>query len=420
MIGPGASTLRPRGLATAARAPALVAAVLLGACDRSEGPADGLVTRDSAGVTILESRGPAWSGGESWSVAVEPSLSIGVVDGEPAYQLARVRGAATASDGRIVVANGGSLEVRVYDSTGRHLTSFGGPGEGPGEFRSFGSLILLGDTVAVFDHVAQRLTRFDLEGNMLRTTPFESTDDPVHPLRMYALGGPVAGGFAMLVRAFPADMRPEPVVYWDTLPTLRYARDGTLVDTIGEFAGMDTYSTPRRAGLVTFGRVSSGHVHDGLLYQTDGGRYEVRVHDPERGLVRILRALEEPRPVTDERLADYRAAIGESSTDAEERRQAEEAFDEAMASRPRRETLPWIAGIVVDAHGHVWVREYQPRFDRTPRRWGVFEVDGRWLGRVRMPAGFTPTEIGPEHLLGVARDELGVEYVRRYALRRGA
>lgn len=396
----------------------LVAA--LGGCEPG-GDAEGSVaTRDSAGVTIVESREPVWSEGEGWTVVVEPSASIGVVDGEAVYQLDRVREVATDPNGRIVVANGGSSEIRVYDPSGRHLGSFGGPGEGPGEFRSMGSMLLLGDTVVVFDEAAQRLTYFDLSGERIGTTSFEPTGDPIHPLRMYAVGGAVEAGFAMLVRAFPADMRPEPVTYRDTLPTLRYSRDGALVDTIGEFAGMDTHSTPRRSGSVTFARYSSAEVHQGLLYMTDGGTYEVRVYEPGEGLVRILRALVEPRPVTDELLAGYRATIAELVQDAEERRRAVASFDERMATWPRRETLPWISGIVVDSHDHVWVGEYQPRFDRSPPTWGVFDAEGLWLGRVEMPAGFTPTEIGPDYVVGITRDEFGVEYVRRHRLRRSA
>lgn len=204
---------------------AAVVAALAG-CEPGAPPEAGTASRDSADVVIVESESPAWDDGEAWSVAADPSVSIGVVDGEAAYQLDRVRAVASAPDGRIVVANAGSSEIRVYDSAGQHLVSFGGTGEGPGEFRRVGSMVLLGDTVAVFDEAAQRLTTFDLSGALIGTTTFEPTGDPIHPLRMYAIGGAVPGGLAMLARAFPADMRPEPVTYWDTLPTLRYSRTG--------------------------------------------------------------------------------------------------------------------------------------------------------------------------------------------------
>jgi len=41
---------------------------------------------------------------------------------------------ARLSDGRIMVGNRGSSEVRMFDAVGNHLVSWGGEGEGPGEF----------------------------------------------------------------------------------------------------------------------------------------------------------------------------------------------------------------------------------------------------------------------------------------------
>lgn len=101
--------------------------------------------------------------------------------------------------------------------------------------------------------------------------------------------------------------------------------------------------------------------------------------------------------------------------DPERRRELEEH----LASWPHAEMLPWISAILVDRGGRVWAREYRPPFDPSPVAWGVFDAGGRWLGRVEMPAAFRPTEIGPDFVLGIERDELGVEYVRRYELRRG-
>ena len=38
------------------------------------------------------------------------------------------------SDGRIVVANQGTYELRVFNPSGIHFDTWGGEGEGPGEF----------------------------------------------------------------------------------------------------------------------------------------------------------------------------------------------------------------------------------------------------------------------------------------------
>jgi hypothetical protein len=46
----------------------------------------------------------------------------------------------------------------------------------------------------------------------------------------------------------------------------------------------------------------------------------------------------------------------------------------------------------------------------------VFDPDGRYLGPVELPARLRVTDIGDRTLLGVWRDEYGVESVRRYAI----
>jgi hypothetical protein len=46
----------------------------------------------------------------------------------------------------------------------------------------------------------------------------------------------------------------------------------------------------------------------------------------------------------------------------------------------------------------------------------VFGPEGRWLGLARSPKGVQPLEIGADYLLGLRRDDLGVEHVELYDL----
>ncbi len=389
----------------------LFAPAALAACT-FDGGSPRYTVRDSAGVTIVETRTGTWGDGDGWTVAPRPNLRIGVVDGDPRYQFDRVLLAARATDGRIVVADGGSQEIRVFDPDGGHLVSMGGEGDGPGEFRSMNDAVLIGDTIGVFDGALGRVSHFDLSGALLGSIRIQPTGDPIHPLRLYRLGGAAGDRLVLVVQAYPADMRPEPVTYWDSIPTLLYGADGTLRDTVGEFAGMDTHSTPERAGSVAFARFSSSFVQGGLLYMTDGGRYEVRVYDLDTGLTRILRVLKEPRPVTPAVFEDYIRRALEGARDGALRRDVRESIERW----PHAETLPWIADLVVDDAGRVWAREYKDRFDRSLPRWGVFDEDGGWLGVVEVPEGFTPHQIDGRQLIGVRRDGLGVEYVELYEI----
>ena len=105
-----------------------------------------------------------------WVVAPEPLISVGGADEREDYQLFRVAGATRLSDGRFVVANGGSSELRYYSPEGQHLLSVGGEGDGPGELRGIMEIeALQGDTLMVLSF-RPGLTWFDPDGEFIKST----------------------------------------------------------------------------------------------------------------------------------------------------------------------------------------------------------------------------------------------------------
>lgn len=99
----------------------VLAASVVAACGAGDRADTAPVVRDSAGITIVENSAPAWRPGEGWRIAAEPEVEIGVLEGEAPYQLYRVRDAVRLPDGRIVIANGGSNELRYFAPDGRWL-----------------------------------------------------------------------------------------------------------------------------------------------------------------------------------------------------------------------------------------------------------------------------------------------------------
>ncbi len=112
------------------------AGVLTASCDRSTRPERDFVVRDSAGVTVVENRRPQPDMQLGWEIGAAPSLSVGGAVDDPAHDLFNVTDATRLADGAIVVADAGSGELRVFDASGVHRDSWGGRGEGPGEFGS--------------------------------------------------------------------------------------------------------------------------------------------------------------------------------------------------------------------------------------------------------------------------------------------
>jgi hypothetical protein len=94
---------------------------------------------------------------------------IGLEEGDPAYLLDRVSGAVRLSDGRIVISNSGSVELRVYDAEGRYLQAIGRQGGGPGEFRRPDHIRRgAGETIEVWDAMLRPISVFDSQGRYVR------------------------------------------------------------------------------------------------------------------------------------------------------------------------------------------------------------------------------------------------------------
>jgi hypothetical protein len=114
-----------------------------------------------------------------FAIDTTPVLTLGVSDGNARLMFNLVQSARRQADGTLLVADGGSLEVRWYDADGEPVRAVGRRGEGPGEFG--GPLSLLpwpGDTVAVLDHGQRRLTLLGAAGEVVRTHP-QAPDDTI-------------------------------------------------------------------------------------------------------------------------------------------------------------------------------------------------------------------------------------------------
>lgn len=125
---------------------------------------------------------------ERWSLSEVPLLEIGVVEGDPAYQLHEAVSSVRLPDGGIAVVNAGSQEVRFYSPEGRHLRSAGGTGSGPTEFRRPSRIWRWGaDSLRVWDSRLRRFTFMDMEGAVARTRRLEPGGEPF-PLDVWVHG----------------------------------------------------------------------------------------------------------------------------------------------------------------------------------------------------------------------------------------
>ena len=102
-------------------------------------------------------------------------------------------------------------------------------------------------------------------------------------------------------------------------------------------------------------------------------------------------------------------------TDWEERLQEMNPQAQQLWSTiPLPERLPAYEQIILDKGGNLWVAEYLV-LEETPI-WQVFNPQGVWLGAVVFPPGGRISEIGDDYILGIWRDDMGVQRIKMYGL----
>ncbi|HUG39405.1 MAG TPA: 6-bladed beta-propeller [Longimicrobiales bacterium] len=387
---------------------ALVAAVPLLACG-ADGAGREVVARDSAGVRIVESSGSRWGAEDAWRLG-EPALTIGRREGEEAYLFHGIAGAKRLSDGRIVVADAASNQLRFFDAEARFLGAVGRAGDGPGEYRFMSALaVLAGDTLAVTDLAG--ITILDPDGAYARTIRMGMAGERMaHALGLLA-GGAILGASGS--RGFgPADAG---TVIRDTLRFYAFRPDGAFVREVVALPGAE------RWGLAAGGRYSFPYVPfaGGPVWAAGRDHFHVgtgvdadlRVYGEEGGLERVSRWEVPARQVTDEDRAALRShLLASARTDNARRR--DETF---LAEAPQAERMPRYQAAVVDAEQNVWLERYRAPWEAGPI-WDIIDPGGAWLGAVETPPRFEIRQIGPDFVLGTWRDEADVAYVRVYAL----
>lgn len=123
----------------------IVSCNLVGCDTRDDLSSGAAIVRDSAGIEIVETTSQRYP--SEWRLETKSDWAVGEIEGDPAYLLSRVAGAMQLPDGRVVVADGGTNEVRFYGSRGEHLQTVGRSGEGPGEYQYLRALAAVGRMV---------------------------------------------------------------------------------------------------------------------------------------------------------------------------------------------------------------------------------------------------------------------------------
>lgn len=340
-----------------------------------------------------------------WSVAEQPVLQIGVLDGEDEYLFRSISAVRLLPAGGVVVADPGLSALRVYDAGGTFVVSVGRQGEGPGEFSWLGYLDVRGDTVLVYDPSAHRLIEFMEDGRILETRQIKTTGGaPELYLGTYSDGGAAFGAIRSIER--------DPVSASSDQWTFgRYDLDGNLIRTLGTGAGY------RRLGgrPVPFSANLHAFLLSDSIFYSDGRSPSINVLDDNGAVARTLSV--------DIPFVDAKEAWKVLRAELEEIGQL--AFLDGVSAAAESEPIPWIAELLLDDVGRFWIKHFAPETDSwmvggllkaRGGRWSIVHRDGTAVASIDLPAGFVPMDVRGDRIAGVEKDEMDVERVVVYRI----
>jgi len=411
----------------------VVGAAFSTACS-SGGDSDGalawVAVHDTIGdtVTVRTVSGSIWGD----TADLVPEVSIGMLDGPEEYMLGSIVSLAIGADGTIYAMDQQVPALRVYNAEGTYRTTFGRPGDGPGEYeRPDGGLNVLSDgRILLRDPANARIQVYAPDGEPLATWRIRGSFNTSARMIVDTLDR----AYSVILLDTEAD-----VLDWQ-MGLVQILPDGTPGDTLkapdtgfegsrieARFTSEDggnsvsVNSVPFTASEET---TLSPH---GYFIHGISTEYEFTLLKPQ-GPVRIAKDFT-PVRVTG----------------------GEKAEEEAFVVRNMRGTQPnwrWDGDPIPDhkppysdfyagEDGTVWVRVSQPGFKREdpdfdptepdaianewhePYLFDVFDEDGRYLGAVRAPDGFRtyPRPIFTrDRVLATIRDEYDVQSIVRFAV----
>jgi hypothetical protein len=367
----------------------------------------GVTVRDSAGVRIVESRAPLWAAGAEWKLAPEPTLTVGGPNAPAEQTIDHVSSMRRLRDGTVLLGSH-EHQLRWYDPRGQLTRKLD-------RFQTITSIhVFRGDSIGIADSGQKRFIILTAAADTVRAHPLSGIDGRPAPVGVLADGSVV--GFvspALPQSGVTGPYRPEfTLVHWDTNGVGAY---------LFEYPGQERFAVFADGGVLyaaqPFFRSSivATRGQELLIALTEAPGFTAYAINGAPRL--IARRSFEPRPVTDQDIAEWRetarAAIARSANSS--RLQIRFDVVQFPATHPALDSR---GPLIADVEGNVWVPMSLPGDATNPTQFTVYRADGRWLGNVQVPQRFRPLDIGADYVAGVLTNEGGVESAQVYALRK--
>ena len=337
-------------------------------------------------------------------------------------ELHRVRAAASLPDAGIAIADHGNLRVLILSPTGDIRRAIGREGTGPGDFQSIFDLAVHGDTIVAYDAVSLRVSLFHISGARLGTVALSRVSGRVAELR-----GIMAGDSYVVTTRGKFAVEQETGLRRDTVPVLLLDGRSGGTRPLHRLEWRRSFVHVMRSGTVT---ASSGYpaafLGETVLTASAGrvivvplgtSRVEIIRRDASRATALTLPL--PTREVDRAMVSAYRDSLLVGARRDIQRFpngpiQISASFGEAFPV-PQDGAVIRVARTV---GSEVWLQAFPASRDTTAVWYVVDAVRERLVGRLVLPRRWEVLGGDTRRVLVLQRDELDVETVARYDIRR--
>jgi len=327
------------------------------------------------GVTIVSNPAqPVLDGG---LFTLEEELSIGDGDGNRAVAFSDISHLTADDQGRIYALDRKESCVRVFDADGRHIRTFGQPGQGPGDLNEPIFVYFLRGEILVTQY--ERLSFFSPAGDLLRTVPM--VKETPSRARCNSRGN-IIGTSSVFDPAAPETYAFVLKIYDPEITPIRELARVQMKRRIGgpiNPMSPTVYMTVDDQDRIIFAYAE---------------RYEIQVFAPDGTLTRkILKAYDPVTVTAEEKAASVEGAPPQIKFDFPERH-------------------PPFLRFIHDEAGRLYVQTYEKAGGTNAYVHDVFDPEGRFIARA--PLKRIPVLFRGGKLYSLEESEEGYPVIKRY------
>ena len=346
---------------------------------------------------------------ESFSLMREMT-AVGRTDSLPGQALNAVRGAVWVQEGLLVVANGGTGELRIFDLHGDLVRILGRFGAGPGEFQMLTSLWTgPGDSLVAYDRRLSRLSYWSVDGSLLREARVDGKTGLLAALpNGYFLG-------ARVPLPVPVAANQSRV---DTASLMLIAEEGPTSEIVRiPWQTMFGAVKPNREVLTTmlpFQPHAQVAIGPSTIYVGYPSRWRVERYSLSGAFVTSVLLDRARREFTEELKAAWQKPFLKrvGFTQRPEMRRYLDAL-------PYPDSLPAYDMMLVDQLDYLWLREFAV-LGEDSSTWLIVPPDNRSPATLHLPTELRPVQIGRDFIVSVVSSDRNGDQVVVKSLRRPA